>query len=389
MRAADNPFTPGSGLLPPALVGRDADLEALDIMIDRVHNGLPNRGMVLTGLRGVGKTVLLNEMQRRTEEAGWFVVKAEARADTAGAATLRRNVARSMVAQARALAVRSPRERIQRALQAVQSFSVSLGMNGVDLGVTRQHGRADSKDLEIDLPELVEDVCTALDGTALALFLDEMQDVDAEMMGALLYTQHEAGQRGWPFYVIGAGLPPLPGILAEIRSYAERLFDYRQMGKLIDPDDARALVDPVTTRKAWFTSESLGILREAAGGYPYFLQEYGRAVWETAPGPEITATDAHLAVALGRERLDSGFFASRWSRATPSERRLLVAMAEDGDGPSATGTVAQRLGLRTTSLGPARAALISKGLIYAPEHGLMAYTVPGMADYVRRNREDA
>lgn len=389
MRAAENPFTPGSGLLPPALVGRDADVEALDLMIERVHNGLPNRGMVLTGLRGVGKTVLLNEMQRRTEDAGWFVVKAEARADASGAATLRRNLARSMVAQARALAIRSPREKIRRALQSVQSFSVSLGMNGVDLDVAMQRGRADSKDLEIDLPELVEDVCTALDGTALALFLDEMQDVDAEMMGALLYTQHEAGQRGWPFYIIGAGLPPLPGILAEIRSYAERLFDYRQIGRLTDPDDARALVDPVTTRNAWFNAESLGILRDAAGGYPYFLQEYGRAVWETAPGPEITATDAHLAVSLGRERLDAGFFASRWSRATPSERRLLVAMAEDGEGPSTTGNLAQRLGMRTTSLGPARAALISKGLIYAPEHGLMAYTVPGMADYVNRHREDA
>ena len=145
----------------------------------------------------------------------------------------------------------------------------------------------------------------------------------------------------------------------------------------------------MTTRHAWFNSESLDILRDAAGGYPYFLQEYGRAVWETAPGPEITVTDAHLAVSLGRERLDSGFFASRWSRATPSERRLLVAMAEDGEGPSATGSVAQRLGIKTTSLGPARAALISKGLIYAPEHGLMAYTVPGMADYVSRHREDA
>lgn len=391
MKASLNPFSPGSGLRPPALVGRDAELEAWDVLVERTRNRLDGRGIILSGLRGVGKTVLLNEMRFRAEGAGWFVVNLEARPDNAGAQSARRILAREITAQARQLIRRKGvSDRVRTALQSVTSFNVKVGASGIDLGVEVAPGRADSGDIEIDLPELVQDLSAALqeDGSAFGLFIDEVQDLDPQLLRALLVTQHQAGQRGWPFFLVGAGLPHLPGILAETRSYAERLFDYRTVARLRDPEARAALEDPVTRQGVSFDAGALELLLEASGGYPYFLQEYGRAAWEVAPGPVITTDDARTSTVIGLERLDAGFFRSRWNRATPSERRLLVAMAEDGFGPSTVSDVARRMNLKPNSLGPYRANLIAKGLVYAPDHGKLAYTVPGMDAYVHRHRED-
>lgn len=391
MRAAQNPFNPGSGLRPPALVGRDSDLEAMDTLLERTANGLPGRGLMLSGLRGVGKTVLLNEMRARAENAEWFVVGLEARPDDAGAASARRILARELSAQARRLAGRPKiTQRMRHALGSISSFSVSAGVSGIDLGVEVQKGRADSGDIEVDLPEVVGDLSAALleAKTGFGLFIDEVQDLDASLLRALLVTQHQAGQRGWPFYVVGAGLPNLSGVLAESRSYAERLFDYRRVARLPHAQAQRALAEPVSPMGVHFTTAALDVLLDAADGYPYFLQEYGRAAWDLAAGPEVTVEDARNAHALGLERLDAGFFASRWDRATPSERRLLVAMAIDEGSPSLSSDIASRMGLKITSIGPYRAKLISKGLVYAPDHGLLAYTVPGMDGFVRRHRDE-
>lgn len=391
MRAALNPFNPGSGLKPPALVGRAAELETLKVTVERSRNGLGARGIVLTGLRGVGKTVLLNEMRDRAETEGWFVVTIEARGDAAGTASVRQILARDIAAQARRLSRRKGvTDRLRQALQSVAAFNLQLGTSGIDLGVEVVPGRADSGDIEVDLPELVQDLAAALQeqGTAFGLFIDEMHDLDDDLLRALLVTQHQAGQRGWPFYIIGAGLPHLPGLLAEVRSYAERLFDYRTIARLAESDATNALADPVRPHGVDFTPDALDTLLRASGGYPYFLQEYGRAAWEVAEGPGITLDDATASVIIGLSRLDAGFFRSRWNRATPSERRVLIAMAEDEDAPSASSEVARRMGLKPTSLGPYRAKLINKGLVYAPEHGLLAYTVPGMAAFVHRHRED-
>lgn len=392
MQAALNPFNPGSGLKPPALVGRDAELETLDVTVERARNRLATRGIVLTGLRGVGKTVLLNEMRDRAEAAGWFVVSLEARGDNAGGASVRHILARDITAQARRLSRRKGlTDRVRQALQSVAAFNMKLGTSGIDLGVEIVPGRADSGDIEVDLPELVQDLSAALQeqGTAFGLFIDEMQDLDSDLLRALLVTQHQAGQRGWPFYIVGAGLPHLPGVLAETRSYAERLFDYRTISRLSTADAANALTGPVQSHGVDFDPDALTQLLTASDGYPYFLQEYGRAAWEVSDGPTITVDDAKTSVIIGLDRLDAGFFKSRWNRATPSERRVLVAMAEDLDQPSASSEVARRMGLKPTSLGPYRANLINKGLVYAPEHGVLAYTVPGMAAYVHRHREDA
>ncbi|MEP6813999.1 MAG: AAA family ATPase [Marmoricola sp.] len=391
MKAALNPYNPGSGLRPPALAGRDSELEALDVTLERTSAGLSNRGIILTGLRGVGKTVLLNEMRDRAETADWFVVGVEARADAAGTASVQRALARDMAAQARRLSrARHVTDRIKQALQSVSAFSLSLGAKGIDLGVTIEPGRADSGDIEVDLPELVQDLCLALaeQGSAFGLFIDEMQDLDADLLRALLVTQHQAGQRGWSFYIMGAGLPHLPGVLSETRSYAERLFDYRTISRLHENDAISALVQPALPHGVSYTDDALQVLLEASGGYPYFLQEYGRGTWEVAGSPQFTAADARDGVALGLQRLDAGFFASRWKRATPAERRLLIAMADDQDNPSTSSEVARRMGIKPTSLGPYRANLISKGLVYAPEHGMLAYTVPGMSAFVFRHRDD-
>jgi hypothetical protein len=391
MKAAQNPFNPGSGLRPPALVGRDAEIEALDVVVERVSNGLGSRGIMLSGLRGVGKTVLLNELRGRAENAGWLTVSLEARPDDAGAASVRRILAREITAQARSLSVgRAVSARVKAALGAVASFNVKFGTTGIDLGVEVARGRADSGDIEVDLPELVQDLSAALGerGGAFGLFIDELQDLDAELLRALLVAQHQAGQRGWPFYIVGAGLPHLPGVLAEARSYAERLFDYRSITRLTDGAAAAALHDPVARLGVSFDDVAIARLVKVSGGYPYFLQEYGRAAWETSAGPVITAEDAETSIVIGLERLDAGFFHSRWNRATRSERRLLIAMAEDNNTRSSSSEVARRMGIKPTSLGPYRANLISKGLVYAPDHGFLAYTVPNMAEYVHRHREN-
>lgn len=390
MEPALNPYSPGSGRRPPELVGRAGELEALDTLVARTRNRLSDRGIVLTGLRGVGKTVLLNEMHARADRFEWLTVRLEARRDEAGAAAVRRTLARELVAAARKLSRRTLTSRMRQALGTIGAFNAQIGATGISLGVTVAQGRADSGDPEVDLLELVEDVALALgeDGRAFGIFIDEMQDLDEVTMGALIAAQHMAGQRDWPFYVIGAGLPNLPRVLTETRSYAERLFTYRSIGQLAPGEAARALVEPAERLGASFTPDGLALVLDAAAGYPYFLQEYGQAIWNLAPTQVFTVDDAAAAVQFGLEHLDAGFFRSRWERATPAERRFLLAMAQDHDAPSQTSDVARRIGLKITSLGPYRANLMAKGLIFAPEHGQVAYTVPGMAAFVDRHRDD-
>lgn len=390
MDAALNPYSPGSGRRPPELVGRMGELEAFDTVRARVANGLGDRGIVLTGLRGVGKTVLLNEMHGQADKFNWLTVRLEARRDAAGAQAVRRVLARELVVTARKFARSKLSERMRHALGTISSFNAKVSATGLSLGVELSRGRADSGDVEVDLLELVEDVSLALGEKrrAFGVFIDEMQDLDIDTLGALLSAQHIANQRGWPFYVVGAGLPNLPHVLAEARSYAERLFNYRPIGQLSREEAMQALRDPAVRLGARFTHGALDVLLDAARGYPYFIQEYGQAAWNLALGPQIERDDALAAVQFGTEQLDAGFFRSRWDRATPAERRMLYAMAQDTEGPSSTSLVAKRMGIPTSSLGPYRRNLIAKGLVYPPEHGQIAFTVPGMGGYVERCQED-
>lgn len=346
---------------------------------------------MLHGLRGVGKTVLLRALQHDLDERGWLTVSVEAQRDPDAQAIARQQLERGLVASARRLASRSSRvsDRLRSALATISSFSVSLAPGiSVGLAVQPAKGRADSGVLEFDLAELVEDVAPALSdaGIAFAVFVDEIQDLDASTLTALLTVQHRASQNRWPFYVFGAGLPSVPAVLAEARSYSERQFDYRTVDRLGDQDAAAAFADPARASGVDFTPEALSCLVQVSGGYPYFIQEFGFHVWESAAGPDlITLDDARLAEAAGLAALDAGFFRARWERATRAEQRFMRAMAVDDDAPSPMPALVERLGKRKPSdLSVARRDLIAKGLIYASARAELAFTVPHMASYISR-----
>jgi len=237
-----------------------------------------------------------------------------------------------------------------------------------------------------DISDLAADLAAAAkdNHTGVGVFIDEMQDADEDVLAALCAAVHNAAQRNLPFYVVGAGLPSLPGVLSTAATYAECMFEYRTIEHLDDADSRRVLTDPADTEGVQWEDAATTLIANEANGYPYFLQEYGRAAWDVAPGPTITYSDVLIAITDGREALDAGFFHSRRARATPAERQYLSAMAHDGLGPSLTSEIASRLGRTIQSLGPTRANLIAKGLIYSPEHGQVSYTVPGMADFVTR-----
>lgn len=346
---------------------------------------------MLHGLRGVGKTVLLRALQQELDERGWLTVSVEAQRDINAQAMTRQQLERGLVASARRLKSRTAHvsDRLRSGLATISSFSLSV-VPGVSLGLAAQPaaGRADSGVLEFDLAELVEDVAPALSdaGVAFAVFVDEIQDLDTSTLTALLTAQHRAAQNTWPFYVFGAGLPSVPAVLAEARSYSERQFEYRAVDRLGDQDAAAAFADPARASGADFTPEALSHLVQVSGGYPYFIQEFGFHAWQNAAGPRlITIEDARLAEAAGLAALDAGFFRARWERATRAEQRFMRAMAADNDAPSPLLALVERLGKRKPSdLSVARRDLIAKGLIYASARAELAFTVPHMASYISR-----
>lgn len=383
-----NPYSPGAGLRPRELAGRDGEIETFGVLMERAASGLTSRSVVLSGLRGVGKTVLLNELADRARTSGWIVGKVEA--DPGEGRPFRQQVARTLN---RALREASGSwglaDRVRRALATFKSFSLRTDPTGglsIGIEVDPQRGRGDTGSLDTDLTDLALDLADAAFGfgTGVALFVDEMQDLEDSELAAICGACHETGQREAQFYIVGAGLPSLPRVLAEARSYAERLFQYWTIGALSPGDASTALTKPAAEVGIEWERDAVDGIVVRSAGYPYFLQEFGKAAWDFAPGPTITVDDARAGIQAGTSSLDRGFFRSRWERAAPSEREYMRAMAEDGDVPSQSGEVARRLGKRSTAVGPTRANLIHKGLAYAPEHGVIAFTVPGMADFINR-----
>jgi hypothetical protein len=390
MESALNPYSPGSGLRPPALVGRQGEIDAFDLLIARTRGRQASRGIVLHGLRGVGKTVLLNGFRDQAERADWFIVDIEARGEGPGRDAVRQRLARSMVLAARKLQRgKAFGEGLSNVLGTVKSFGLTLAGPTIQFDVAAAAGRADSGRLDIDFEELVEDLAPALkkSSSAFAVFIDEMQDLDPELLAAMLTAQHRARQKEWPFYVIGAGLPSLPSTLSANRSYAERLFSYRAVSPLDTTSAREALVKPATERGVHFAEEAVSKIVAASGGYPYFVQTYGQAAWEIATDRVVTAADADDAIAVGNGELDMGFFPARWERATPAEREYLHAMSVGEGALVRTSEIAERMGAKPTSLSPARQSLIQKGIIYAPERGLVSFTVPNMAQFVLRQAD--
>jgi AAA ATPase domain len=389
MNPALNPYSPGAGLRPRELAGRDYEMASFDVLRERARNRRTSRSVVMTGLRGVGKTVLLNELADRARADGWIVAKVEADS-SAGGRSFRHQVAHGLNRALREIVgSRRVAEGLRRALATFTSFSLHTDPSGgltIGIEIDPERGRADTGSLETDLTDLALDLGSAVEdlNAGVGLFVDELQDLSEPELIALCQACHEVGQRDAQFYVVGAGLPSLPRVLAEARSYAERLFEYWPIGALAREDAASALIRPAAEIGVAWDDVAVGSVVVRSDGYPYFLQEFGKAAWDFAPGPSITLGDAEAGIRVGTDSLDNGFFRSRWERATRSEREYMRAMAEDGDGPSQSGEVARRLGKESSAVGPARANLIHKGLIYAPEHGVIAFTVPGMADFITR-----
>jgi hypothetical protein len=385
-----NPYAPGAGQRPPELAGRDREIAQFEVVLERIARGRPERSMVLTGLRGVGKTVLLNTFRSMAMQRLWGTGKIEARPEQ----SIRRPIAGALHMAVRELAPRhrAP-DRIDHFLGVLKSFATRdvrgakgspvLTQLGIDVPAVR--GRADSGDLEIDLTELLSDAASvAADlGVGIALFIDEMQDVPAPDISALCASCHELSQNNGPLIVVGAGLPHLPSVLSASKSYSERLFRYVSIDRL-DRDSADvAVLAPARREGADFERAALDALYAAADGYPYFVQAYGKVTWDVAASSPVTAADVGVAGPVAASELAVGFFGSRYERATPAEREYMRAMAMLGDDPVPTAQVAEELGRKPSSVSPARDSLIKKGLIYSSERGLIAFTVPHFGRFLR------
>ena len=395
-----NPYAPGAGQRPPELAGRDRELGQFEVTLERVAAGRPERSMVLSGLRGVGKTVLLNALRSQAVKRAWGTGKLEARPDR----SLRLPLVQATHAAVREVAHRHrDPDRVDAVAGVLKSFA--LGSRAEDrkgirwqpgalLGsdVPAARGRADSGDLELDLAELFTDVAELAGdlGVGIALFVDEMQDVPVAELAALCGACHEISQRGAPLVVVGAGLPHLPVALAAAKSYAERLFRYVVVDRLPRAMADRALLVPAGTEDVDYEADALDELYRLTDGYPYFVQAYGKVTWDVAVASPIRPSDVLEASPEAEAELAVGFFGARYDRATPAERDYMRTMAELGadndDGSVTTAQVAKTLGRRPQSLSPARDGLIKKGLVYSSERGTVAFTVPHFGKFLRAQR---
>jgi len=382
-----NPFSPGAGAPPPELVGRDGILDQARVLLGRVKAKRPEKSMLLTGLRGVGKTVLLNETERLALASGYRTISVESHEDKSLASLLVPHL-RKVLFEIDRLA--GAGDKVRRGLRVLGSFVGALKMSVDDvtfgLDIDPERGAADSGDLEIDLPSLFVAIGEAAEErkTSVALFIDEIQYLDRKELGALIMAMHKIQQRQLPVVLIAAGLPILPALAGESKSYAERLFSFPAVGALSKEDAMKALQEPAQAVGVTFETRALHEVYRLTAGYPYFLQEWGYQAWNHADKSPIPLRVVKEATATVTMRLDENFFKVRYNRLTPGERRFLRAMAELGPGPQRTGDVADMLEVKLMSLGPVRANLIKKGMIYSPAYGDMAFTVPLFDEFMKR-----
>jgi hypothetical protein len=377
------------------LAGRDRELAQFDVVLERIARGRPERSLVLTGLRGVGKTVLLNALRSQAISRLWGTGKIEARPDQ----SIRRPLASALHMAAREL---TPRHRdpaqVESFLGVLKAFATrsvpgsgklrDRWQPGID--VPAATGRADTGDIEVDLVELLVDAAgVARDvGVGIALFVDEMQDIPPTDVSALCAACHELSQQALPLVVVGAGLPHLPAVLSASKSYSERLFRYVRIDKLDRAAADLALVAPAAEEGVAYDDAALDALYEVTEGYPYFVQAYGKVTWDNAPHTPVSRDDVHVAAPEAEAELAVGFFGSRYERATPAERDYLRAMAvlsDETDGSVPTAAVADHLGRKPSSLSPARDSLMKKGLVFSAERGTIAFTVPHFGSYLRKH----
>ncbi len=382
-----NPYAPGAGTQPPELAGRDELRETVRIALERVRAGRPTKSILMVGLRGVGKTVLLDRLRDDAETAGIQTLRVEAPESRSLPAILAPQLRQALLRLSRN---EQAKEFAQRALRGLAGFAKALKIKYQDIEVgldfDPEPGLADNGDLEHDLQALLEVTGAAAKkaGTALAMFVDELQYVDEEELAALITALHRTAQRSLPVVLVGAGLPQLPGKMGRAKSYAERLFDFPQIGPL--PSDAArlAIAKPALDEGVSVDEDALDRILQETRGYPYFLQEWGKHAWDTANASPITLQDVERATASAIAALDESFFRVRLDRLTPLEKKYLRAMAELGPGPHRSGDIAEQLGREVTSLGPTRSQLIVKGAIWSPSHGDTAFTVPLFDEFMKR-----
>jgi DNA-binding CsgD family transcriptional regulator len=387
MDRVKNPFAPGAGTSPPALVGREEILENATVTLARVKEGRPAKSFLLVGLRGVGKTVLLNRIQEHAEASGYRTIFIEAPENKRLPALLIPPLRQIMLALDRGERVN---EYVKRGLRILKSFTLKfksdMGDFNLGLDIDPEAGTADSGDLETDLSELLVAVGEAAKARSqpVAVFIDEMQYLNEDELSALIMAVHRVAQKSLPLLLVGAGLPQLVGLTGKSKSYAERLFDFPRIGPLNRMDAKNALRTPIEKEGANIEEKALNGIYDVTQGYPYFLQEWGYHTWNIANSSPISLDDVKAAHSAVLQRLDDSFFRVRLDRLTPRERDYLRAMAELGPGPHRSGDIAESLGVDVHSVAPLRSGLIKKGMIYSPAHGDTAFTVPLFDEFMKR-----
>ena len=380
-----NPYSPGAGAPPPALVGRTKQIEDMDVALQRRLLGKPAKSLMLTGLRGVGKTVLLNEFSKTALSRGYEHEHIEADENVnfpAEVASIMRRILLRLSAKHRL------GERVQRVLGILKAFSIKIP-NGPEftIDVDAVYGPADSGNLASDLAALLREVSEIAQAASTGVFLtiDEIQYLAPDSLSALILGLHRVSQLSLPLVIAGAGLPSAPGLLGEAKSYAERMFAHPEIGSLSRPDAREAIAAPALDEGVRWNEDALSSVVERTEGYPYFLQEFGKQTWDLAPGSEvITLEDVQSSIDVTLAELDAGFFRVRIDRTTPTERAYLRAMAALGPGPHQSADVAAELGKKTGQIGPTRDRLIKRGLCYMPHWGEIAFTVPMFDGFMRR-----
>jgi hypothetical protein len=381
-----NPFAPGAGSKPPELAGRDVIIDDATVALKRVMIGRHARSQMLLGLRGTGKTVLLNAIENLAEEQGYLSSIIEAPEDLSLAELLYPRIQQVL----RKLSFyEAAKAKSHDAMMALRSFAsvFKIEMGDFAVSVDPQPGVADSGNLEYDLSDMFVAVGMAAKaaGKGWCLLVDEVQYLKEDELAALIVAIHRIGQKQLPVIFFGAGLPQLAGLSGDAKSYAERLFAYPKVGALDSSDALQAIKGPIEDEQEKITDDALKIIVEVTEGYPYFLQEWGFQAWNTAYKSPIDAMDIKVSTDAALKRLDDGFFQVRFDRLTPKEREYVIAMSELGKGPYRSSDVADCLSEPPSKLGPRRAQIIAKGMIYSPQYGDIDFTVPMFDDYLRRH----
>lgn len=380
-----NPFAPGAGNPPPELAGRSEVLQAIETAVRRVAQKRPVQAPIMVGLRGVGKTVLLNRSHEIASQEGFLTVDVEAHESKSLPELLLPGLRKALYSLS---ATENAKDKARRGLSVLRGFLAALKVSygGFEVGIEAEAGTADSGDLEADLPELILVIGEAASAAKrpVAIIIDELQYLSSPEFSALIMAIHKVNQRSLPVMVIAAGLPQILGLAGNSKSYAERLFSYPRIGALAEGDAIAAISNPARQEGVEFTTEAIVRIMEVTECYPYFIQQWAHDAWNVADGDEVTLSDIERATPISIASLDQSFFQVRFDRCTPTEKRYMRALAELGPGHHRSGDIAEKLRLNTTSAAPTRSALIKKGMIYSPSYGDTAFTVPLFDDYMRR-----